>query len=59
MDKETNLNRELGKHVGELNNQQYAISKQVDSLLAYEYLGLNNIKKENDSEERIKEDLKK
>ncbi|GIM30072.1 hypothetical protein CPJCM30710_27380 [Clostridium polyendosporum] len=61
MDKETDIDRELGKHVKKLNEQQYEIDKQIDSILAYGSvnLGLNNIKRENYSEERIKEDLKK
>lgn len=61
MDKETEIDMELGRHVKKLNEQQYEIAKQIDTMLAYGSvnLGLNNIKIENYSEERIKEDLKK
>jgi hypothetical protein len=61
MDKKTNIDRELGKHIKNLNEQQYKIYNQIGSMLAYGSvnLGLNNINRENYSEERIKEDLKK
>lgn len=61
MDKETEIDMELGRHVKKPNEQQYEIAKQLDAMLAYGSvnLGLNDIKRENYSEERIKEDLKK
>jgi hypothetical protein len=61
IDKETELNRELGKPIRKLNEQQSQASKQINNMLAYgsANLGLNNVNEENYSEERIKEDLKK
>lgn len=61
IDKETEIDNELGRHVKKLNEQQHEIAKQIDKMLAYGSvnLGLNNINTENYSEERIKEDLKK
>lgn len=61
IDKKTEIDRELGKYNRQLNEQQHEITKQVDEMLAYGSinLGLNNIKRENYLEERIKEDLKK
>jgi ABC-type Fe3+-citrate transport system substrate-binding protein len=59
IDKETELNRELGKPIRKLNEQQSEISKNINKMLAYGSadLGLNNVNEENYSEERIKEDL--
>ncbi|WML37648.1 hypothetical protein [Clostridium sp. OS1-26] len=61
IDKETEIDMELGRHTKRRNKQQYEIDKQIDSMLAYGSvnLGLNNVKRESYSEERIKEDLKK
>ncbi|MBI6871890.1 hypothetical protein [Clostridium aciditolerans] len=61
IDKETEIDMELGRHTNRRNKQQYEIDKQIDSMLAYGSvnLGLNNIERESYSEERIKEDLKK
>lgn len=61
IDKETELNRDLRKPIRKLNEQQTEIAKQTNNMLTYGSvnLGLNNVNKENHSEERIKEDLKK
>ncbi|KZL92663.1 hypothetical protein [Clostridium magnum] len=61
VDKETELNRELGKPIRQPNEQQAEIAKQINNMLAYGSvnLGLNNVNEENYSEERLKEDLKK
>jgi hypothetical protein len=60
IDKETEINKELGKHK-ETNKFQDDISKHIDTMLAYGpyKLGLANIDRESSAEERVKEDLKK
>lgn len=60
IDKETELNKEFGKPIRKLNEQQSEISKNINKMLAYGSadLGLNDVNEENYSEERIKEDLK-
>lgn len=61
IDKETELNKELGKPIKKFNEQEHKIVKQIDHMLAYgsANLGLNSVKKESYSEERIIEDLEK
>lgn len=61
LDKEIELNKELMKPIIKPDEQQAEIAKQINNMLAYGSvnLGLNNINKENYSEKRIKEDLKK
>jgi hypothetical protein len=60
IDKDKELNKELGKHK-KTNELQDYISNQIDTILAYgSYnLGLNNIDTESYAEKRLKEDLKK
>lgn len=52
IDKETELNMELGKPIRKLNEQQSEIAKQINNMLAYGSvnLGLNSVNEENYSE---------
>lgn len=54
--REIDVDREIGRHVNENKGE---ISKQIDIMLAYGSvnLGLSNIVRRNDLDERIKEDL--
>lgn len=60
IDKETELNKELGKRKKN-NDMQDNISSRIDTLLSYGpyKFGLSNINSESSGEERIKEDLRK
>lgn len=60
LDKEAEINKELGRH-SKRGNKQGEMSSQIDTLLAWGpvNLGLTNIKTESYAEQRIKEDLTK
>lgn len=61
LDKDKEIAHELGKPINKLNKQQAEIINNIDEMLSYgsPKLGLNNTGGEGDSEERLKEDLKK
>lgn len=58
MSKVKNLDRELIKSEKNLNTEQSESNKELETMLAYSStnLGLNNLKKENYTEENIKAD---
>lgn len=61
IEKKSEINKKLENRSEEADEKQSDLYKQINSVLAYgsANLGLNNFSWENDSEKRLKEDLKR